>query len=71
MATAGAEPECGRADETGGTVSQRVVALMEELRGQGYSFRDIAATLERQGLMLSPGQIKDILEARYARKPAE
>jgi hypothetical protein len=71
MPSGGAEGDCERAEQTDETVCQRVVAMMEELRGQGYNFRDIAAVLERQGLTLSPERIKEILEARYARKPKE
>jgi hypothetical protein len=45
------------------TVDRRIIARMEELREQGFSFRDIAAVLRRQGLTLSAERIKDMLEA--------
>jgi hypothetical protein len=43
---------------------RRVLARMPEMRGQGYSFRDIASALAKQGLIvLSPERVKEMLEA--------
>jgi hypothetical protein len=44
-------------------VDRRIIARMEELREQGFSFGDIAAVLARQGLTLSPERVKEILDA--------
>jgi hypothetical protein len=62
MSAGGTEGDGKSADQAGDTVGQRAVAQMEALRGQGYGFRDIAAVLERRGLILSPECIRDILE---------
>jgi hypothetical protein len=43
---------------------RRVRVRMLEMRGQGYSFSDIAAALAKQGLItLSPERVRDILES--------
>jgi hypothetical protein len=43
---------------------RRVLARMLEMRDQGYSFRDIAAALAKQRLIvLSPEHVKAVLEA--------
>jgi hypothetical protein len=48
-------------------IDERVIARMLEMRGQGYSFRDIATALAKQGLIvLSPERIKDMIEAHPA-----
>jgi hypothetical protein len=47
----------------------RVIARMLEMRGQGYSFHDIAAALTKQGLTtLSPERVRDILDTDLAEK---
>jgi hypothetical protein len=51
-----------------GAVDRRVIARMEALREQGFSFQSIAAVLARQGLTLSAERIKDLLEADQARQ---
>jgi hypothetical protein len=50
-------------------IDGRVIARMLEMRGQGYSFRDIAASLAKQGAAtLSPECAKDILETHEVRE---
>jgi hypothetical protein len=58
--------ETGRADREE-IIDRRVVTCMLEMRGQGYSFRDIAAALAKQrSITLSPEGVKDILYAHAA-----
>jgi hypothetical protein len=52
-----------------GAVDGRFIAQMEKLCEQGFSFRDIAAVLMRQGLMLSPDRVKEILDVCQAGRP--
>jgi hypothetical protein len=48
---------------------RRVIARMLEMRGQGYSFRDIAAALAKQEFItLSPESVRDILDTHPAQK---
>jgi hypothetical protein len=58
----------GRADR-GEVTDRRIVARMLEMRAQGYSFRDIAAALAKQGVItLSPESVRAILDTHLAQK---
>jgi hypothetical protein len=62
------DDEKGRADRNDVT-DQRVLARILEMRGQGYSFHDIAAALAKQGFItLSVECVRDLLDAHLARK---
>jgi hypothetical protein len=55
-----------RSSSADATVDRRVIALMEELRDQGFSFEGIAAVLMKQGLTLSAERVKEIYEEHQA-----
>jgi hypothetical protein len=46
-------------------VDPPVIARMEKLREQGFSFRSIAAVLMKQGLTFSAERVKEILEVHH------
>jgi transcriptional regulator len=59
-------------DDRDEVTDRRVLVRVLEMRNQGYSFRDIAAALAKQGISaLSPECVKDILEAHHAQKRKE